>query len=154
MFTLSNLHPQPGSRQKRKRLGRGIGSGLGKTAGKGHKGQLARKGGKVRPGFEGGQMPLYRRLPKRGFKNRSRIEYSIVNLEQLAKFPAGSVVTPEALFAAGILRKKGLPVKLLGRGKVSSVLTISVDKVSAGAQSAIEAAGGSVKLKTPSETGS
>lgn len=145
MKDLSNLKPAKGSVKNKKRLGRGPGSGLGKTSGKGHKGQKARKGGKVAPGFEGGQMPLYRRLPKRGFKNPFRKDYFPVNLEVLNKLDAGTEVTPEILFKAGILRKKNLPVKLLGNGKLEKALKIRVNKFSAAAKAAVESAGGTVE---------
>lgn len=145
MKDLSNLTPAKGSNKKKKRIGRGPGSGLGKTAGKGHKGQKARKGGGVAPGFEGGQMPLYRRLPKRGFKNPFRTEYNPINLDNLNRFDAGSTVTPELLDKAGLLRKPGCPVKLLGRGTLEKALTISVQKFSASAKAAVEKAGGKVE---------
>lgn len=142
MKNLSNLRPSKGSNKAKKRLGRGIGSGLGKTAGKGHKGQIARKGGKVRPGFEGGQMPLYRRLPKRGFKNPFRVDYNSVNLDQLNKFDAGTKITPELLQKAGMIRYPDKPVKLLGRGNLEKKLTISLHKASASAKAAVEKVGG------------
>ena len=144
--TLGNLSPGPGSHRTRKRLGRGIGSGLGKTAGKGHKGQRARKSGNVRPGFEGGQMKLYMRLPKRGFTNTFRTEYNIINLESLAKFADGAKVDVKALVEAGLLRDAHLPIKLLGRGELTKKLEIFVDRASASAQAAVEKAGGSLKL--------
>ena len=145
MKSLANLTPAKGSNKNKKRLGRGPGSGLGKTAGKGHKGQKARKGGKIRPGFEGGQMPLYRRLPKRGFKNPFRVEYNAVNLDTLNKFEAGSTVTPEVLEKAGLIKKPGQPIKLLGRGELGKSLTISLHKFSASAKVAVEKAGGKVE---------
>ena len=145
MKDLSNLSPAKGSNKKKKRIGRGPGSGLGKTAGKGHKGQKARKGGGVAPGFEGGQMPLYRRLPKRGFKNPFRKEYNPINLDSLNRFDAGSTVTPEVLDKAGLIRKPGCPVKILGRGKLEKALNISVQKFSASAKAAVEKAGGKVE---------
>ena len=145
MLGLHNLKPAKGSNKRKKRLGRGIGSGLGKTAGKGHKGQHARKGGKVRPGFEGGQMPLYRRLPKRGFKNPFRVEYNAINLSELNGFDNGATVTPELLAEKGMLRHKGWPVKLLGKGKLERKLTVRVHKLSRTAQAAVEQAGGKVE---------
>lgn len=145
MKSLSNLTPAKGSNKKKKRLGRGPGSGLGKTAGKGHKGQKARKGGKVAPGFEGGQMPLYRRLPKRGFKNPFRVEYNPINLDLLNRFEAGQRVTPEVLSNAGLLPRPDSPVKLLGRGSIDKSLTVVVHKFSANAKEAIEKAGGNVE---------
>tara|TARA_B100001094_G_C18048529_1_gene728769 strand:- start:431 stop:886 length:456 start_codon:yes stop_codon:yes gene_type:complete len=142
---LDNLKPAKGSNRSKKRLGRGPGSGLGKTSGKGHKGQKARKGGKVAPGFEGGQMPLYRRLPKRGFKNPFRVEYNAVNVDALNRFENGAEVTVEALKKAGLVRKPNLPVKLLANGKLEKKLTVSVDKFSASAKVAIENAGGKIE---------
>ena len=146
LTTLGNLKPAAGSHRSRKRLGRGIGSGLGKTAGKGHKGQRARKSGNVRAGFEGGQMKLYMRLPKRGFTNGFRVEYNVINLEALASFADGSTVDPKALDAAGLLRHSDRPVKLLGRGELSKKLTIAVHRASASAQAAVAKAGGTLKL--------
>ena len=145
MKSLANLTPAKGSNKNKKRLGRGAGSGLGKTAGKGHKGQKARKGGKVPAGFEGGQMPLYRRLPKRGFKNPFRVEYNAINLDSLNKFDAGSTITPEVLEKAGMIKKPGRPIKLLARGELDRSLTISLHKFSASARSAVEKAGGKVE---------
>lgn len=145
MKSLENLHPAPGSNKDKKRLGRGPGSGIGGTSGKGHKGQKARKSGGIRPGFEGGQMPLYRRLPKRGFKNPSRIDYNPINLEALNGFDAGTTVTPELLAQGGLLRRPDQPVKLLGRGTLSKALTIRVHKASGSAKAAVEKAGGKVE---------
>lgn len=146
-INLSNLSPAAGSHRTRKRLGRGIGSGLGKTAGRGHKGQRARKSGNVRPGFEGGQMKLYMRLPKRGFTNMFRTEYNAVNLDQLeAAFSAGAKVDKKALGEAGLLRHKNLPIKLLGRGSLTKKLEISVQRASASAKAAVEKAGGSLRI--------
>lgn len=142
--TLSNLRPAPGSRQNRKRVGRGPGSGLGKTSGKGHKGHKARSGGSTNPGFEGGQTPLYRRLPKRGFTNPFKITYLAVNLRDLDAVTGGDV-NPEALVSAGILKKASDPAKILGHGDVSRPLTISGIPVSASARAKIEAAGGKVE---------
>ncbi len=140
---LDSMKPAPGSRTKRKRLGRGPGSGLGKTSGKGHKGALARSGGKNAPGFEGGQMPLARRLPKFGFKNPSRVPYQVVNLKDLAeRFEAGETVDHEALRERG-LATRALPVKILGVGTLDRALTVHADAFSAAARQAIVAAGGS-----------
>ncbi|MCX6108593.1 MAG: 50S ribosomal protein L15 [Proteobacteria bacterium] len=146
LASLGNLSPGAGSHRTRKRLGRGIGSGLGKTAGKGHKGQRARKSGNVRPGFEGGQMKLYMRLPKRGFTNNFRTEYNVINLESLASFADGTKVDLKALHQAGLVRNADLPIKLLGRGELTKRLDIFVDRASASAQAAVEKAGGSLKL--------
>jgi len=147
MKTLGNLSPAPGSNIKKKRLGRGPGSGLGKTAARGGKGQTARKGGGIRAGFEGGQTPLYRRLPKRGFNSPFRVEYNIVNLSALEKLDAGTKVTPELLRDKGLLRNPANPVKVLGKGELKKKLMVAVHKVSATAKSAIEKAGGSVEVK-------
>jgi large subunit ribosomal protein L15 len=148
MKTLGNLSPAPGSHRSTKRLGRGIGSGLGKTAGKGHKGQRARKSGNVRAGFEGGQMKLYMRLPKRGFTNVFRTEYNVVNLDALAHFADGAKIDAKTLDEAGLLRHSHLPVKLLGRGELAKKLDISVHAASAAAQAAVAKAGGTLKLVT------
>jgi large subunit ribosomal protein L15 len=145
MKNLSNLSPAPGSRQNKKRVGRGIGSGLGKTAGKGHKGQKARSGGKCYRGFEGGQMPMYRRLPKRGFTNNFRVEYNEVNLAALNRFEAGQTVTPEMMLVAGLLRHADQGVKLLGHGKLEKKLVVKVHKFSQAAKAAVEKLGGSVE---------
>ena len=144
---MHELRPAEGARTSAKRLGRGIGSGLGKTSGKGHKGQNARSGGGVRPGFEGGQMPLVRRIPKRGFNNRFRKVYSIVNISALeAKFESGAVVDAEALIVSGILSKiEDAGVKVLGGGELTKALTVKADKFSASAKEAIVKAGGSVE---------
>ena len=145
---LEDLKPAPGSTRKRKRVGRGPGSGHGKTSGKGHKGQKARAGGGVRPGFEGGQMPLYRRLPKRGFlPYGGKTEFAIVNVGDLAaRFAAGSVVDPETLVSSGLIRKSSRgAVKILGDGDVTHALTVRVHKVSGTAKQKLEAAGGSVE---------
>ncbi len=142
--TLSNLAPAPGSRQARKRVGRGPGSGLGKTSGRGHKGHKARSGGSSNPGFEGGQMPLYRRLPKRGFTNPFRVEVRGINLRELVDL-TGDEVSPETLVAAGLLDKVGAAVKLLGTGEIDRALTVRGIPVSASARAKIEAAGGKVE---------
>lgn len=147
MKHLGNLSPAPGSNVKKKRLGRGPGSGLGKTAARGGKGQTARKGGGIRFGFEGGQTPLYRRLPKRGFTNPFRVEYNVINVSLLEKFDAGTKVTPELLKEKGLLRNPANPVKVLGNGELKKKLVVVVQKVSASAKVAIEKAGGSVEVK-------
>ncbi|MET3197038.1 50S ribosomal protein L15 [Bacillus sp. OAE603] len=143
---LHELKPTEGSRKVSKRIGRGIGSGTGKTAGKGHKGQNARSGGGVRLGFEGGQTPLFRRLPKRGFTNINRKEYSIVNVETLNRFENGTEVTPELLIETGIVRKELAGIKILGKGKLEVKLTVKAHKFSATAVEAIEAAGGKTEV--------
>jgi len=145
MKTLGNLSPAHGSNTKVKRLGRGTGSGLGKQAARGGKGQTARKGGGIPFGFEGGQMPLYRRLPKRGFHNHFRVEHNVVNLSELSQLAAGTKVTAELLKELNCLRIPGAPVKLLGKGKIDKALTISLHKVSASAKAAVEKAGGKVE---------
>jgi large subunit ribosomal protein L15 len=139
---LHELAPAPGSRHVKKRVGRGIGSGTGKTAGSGHKGQKARSGGGVRPGFEGGQNPLFRRLPKRGFNNVNRKEYAVVNLEVLNNFAAGTEVTPEVLFESGIVKNAKSGIKILGNGELTVQLTVKANKFSQSAVDKIQAAGG------------
>lgn len=143
-ITLSSLRPVPGSHRSRKRVGRGPGSGLGKTSGKGHKGQKARSGGNTNTGFEGGQMPMYRRLPKRGFTNPFKVTYLAVNLRDLDRV-SGDEVSPESLMAAGIMRKTTDPVKLLGHGDVGRALVVKGLRASASAKAKIEAAGGRVE---------
>jgi large subunit ribosomal protein L15 len=140
-ITLSNLKPAAGSTQSRKRVGRGPGSGLGKTSGKGNKGHKARTGGGTNPGFEGGQMPLYRRLPKRGFTNPFRIENQVVNLSDLKKVSATDV-SPETLYSAGLIGKPDAPVKLLGTGDADRAYSVRGVAFSASARTKIEAAGG------------
>jgi large subunit ribosomal protein L15 len=142
--TLSNLRPARGSTQARKRVGRGVGSGLGKTSGKGHKGHKARTGGGTNPGFEGGQMPMYRRLPKRGFTNPFRVETQPVNLSQLKQM-AATEVTAETLFAAGLIGKADAPVKLLGTGDADRAYSVRGLAMSASARAKIEAAGGKIE---------
>ncbi len=142
---LHELAPAPGSRFERKRVGRGIGSGHGKTSGRGHKGQKARSGGGVRRGFEGGQMPLIRRIPKRGFNNIFAEEVSIVNVRDLTRFSPGTVVTPELLVKEG-LAKRGRVIKLLGKGELDRPLTVQVHRVSKGAAEKVAAAGGKVEV--------
>jgi large subunit ribosomal protein L15 len=136
-----DLSPAPGATHYRKRVGRGPGSGHGKTAGRGYKGQRSRSGYRHQRGFEGGQMPLHRRLPKRGFTNIFRVEYDIVNLSDLDRFEAGAAVTPEALSDLRLTRRNR-PVKILGDGKIQKALTVSAHKFSASAKAGIEAAGG------------
>ena len=143
---LNELKPVEGARHSKKRVGRGIGSGLGKTAGRGQKGQNSRSGGGVRPGFEGGQLPLFQRLPKRGFHNHSRVEYAIVNVEQLNSFENGSVVDVEAIVKAGLVKEVLAGVKVLGNGELTKKLTVKANKFSESAKKAIEAAGGSVEV--------
>jgi len=147
---LDELKPAEGSRVARKRVGRGIGSGTGKTSGKGHKGQNARSGGGVRPGFEGGQMPLYRRLPKRGFKNIFAKQYVAVNVEVLNQFEDGDEVTAEKMLEKRIISKTLDGVKLLGRGEVTKKLQVSVAKLSDSAKDKIVKAGGKYTELSPS----
>lgn len=140
---IHTIQPAIGANTSEKRLGRGIGSGLGKTSGKGHKGQWARSGGGVRPGFEGGQTPIARRLPKRGFNNKFAIVYDIVNVESLNVFEEGTIVTPELLAEMRIVNgKNNGGIKVLGSGHLTKKLTVKADKFSASAKAAIEAAGG------------
>jgi large subunit ribosomal protein L15 len=143
---LSNLKPAIGSTKNRKRIGRGPGSGTGKTSGKGHKGQNARSGGGVKPGFEGGQMPLQRRLPKRGFFSMNKKVYALVNLQDLANFEAGSVVDLEVLTKTGLVGAVKDGVKILGTGELTIALTIKAHKFSKSAVAKIEAAGGTVEV--------
>ncbi|GAA4723789.1 50S ribosomal protein L15 [Brevibacillus fulvus] len=143
---LHELKPAEGSRHERKRVGRGIGSGTGKTAGKGHKGQNARSGGGVRPGFEGGQNPLYRRLPKRGFNNINRKEYAIVSLDALNRFAEGTVVTPELLRETGVISALRDGVKVLANGELNVKLTVKAHKFSAAAVEKIAQVGGSAEV--------
>jgi large subunit ribosomal protein L15 len=143
-ITLSNLRPAPGSHRNRKRIGRGPGSGTGKTSGKGHKGSKARSGGATNPGFEGGQMPMYRRLPKRGFTNPFKVTYLAVNFRHLGGM-TGDEISPETLLAAGILKKASDPVKLLAHGEITRAVTVKGMPVSAAARAKVEAAGGRVE---------
>ena len=145
MLTLGNLSPNPGSRKSRKRVGRGQGSGRGKTSTRGHKGYKARSGSSIKPGFEGGQMPLQRRIPKRGFNNIFRKEFAIVNVNDLEVFEAGTKIDLTTLVDAGLVAKKFKLVKVLGNGEISKSLTIAVDKLSESARKKIEAAGGTVE---------
>ncbi len=143
---LHELKPSVGSRKERKRKGRGVATGNGKTAGKGHKGQNARSGGGVRPGFEGGQMPIFRRLPKRGFKNPNRTEYAIVNLDTLSLFEEGTEVTPELLVETGAVKNAKNGIKVLGNGSLERKLTVKAHKFSGSAKEAIVAAGGTTEV--------
>lgn len=143
---LNELQPAPGSRTERKRVGRGTGSGSGKTSGRGHKGQNARSGGGVRPGFEGGQNPIYRRLPKRGFTSPNRKEYAIVNLDTLNRFAEGTEVTPELLVKQGIVKDLKSGIKILGNGDLSAKLTVKAHKFSETAAEKIKAAGGATEV--------
>ncbi len=141
-MNLNELKPLEGSKKESFRVGRGHGSGNGKTAGKGHKGQNSRSGGGVRPGFEGGQMPLYRRLPKRGFTNRNSLEIVGINVDLLNRFEDGAVVTVEAMITAGIIKNPRDGVKILGKGDLTKKLTVKANAFSAGAKEKIEAVGG------------
>jgi large subunit ribosomal protein L15 len=143
---LDELQPSPGSKHKRKRVGRGPGSGHGKTACRGHKGQKSRSGAKISPAFEGGQMPLIRRLPKRGFTNIFKEPWAIINVRDLARFPADTVVDTEALVKAGLVKKNDVRIKLLGLGSVSVPLTVRIQAVSGQAKEIIEAQGGKVEV--------
>jgi large subunit ribosomal protein L15 len=148
MIRLHNLRPRPGSRHRVKRLGCGESSGHGKTSGKGHKGQKARSGGSIRLGFEGGQMPLIRRLPKRGFNNAAfRRQYAIVNLDDLNEFKSGTMVNEELLRESNLVRGHFVGIKILGGGELKHGLTVEADKVSAGAREKIEKAGGTITLR-------
>jgi large subunit ribosomal protein L15 len=146
---LGTLKPARGATHRRKRRGLGTASGLGGTAGRGHKGQRARSGGKVARWFEGGQMPIQRRVPKRGFKHIQRVPHQVVNVSHLARFGAGETVNRESLRAKRLIDRSDLPVKILGSGDLSLSLQVSVDAVSEAARTKIEAAGGSVTLPTP-----
>jgi large subunit ribosomal protein L15 len=143
---LSNLKPARGSIRERKRVGRGPGSGLGKTAGRGEKGQKSRSGFSQKPGFEGGQMPLHRRLPKRGFHSRFRKEFAEINLGRLEVFEAGTIVTPEVLLKRGLIKKIRDGVKVLAKGSLTKQLTVRAHKFSAGAQQAISSLGGTAEI--------
>ena len=145
-MSLHKLKPAEGSKQKKKRVGRGPGSGLGKTSGRGHKGAQSRSGYSFKRGFEGGQMPLHRRVPKRGFNNIFRTEYDVVNLDQLeARFDAGATVTPDALRAAGLVSDRTSLIKVLGRGEVTKALVVHAHKFSGTATEKLTAAGGRVE---------
>ncbi len=145
---IDTISPAEGARTSKKRLGRGIGSGLGKTSGKGHKGQWARSGGGVRPGFEGGQMPIARRVPKRGFHNKWAKEYVIVNVSRLDDLPDGTVVDYKFVLANGLAKevKNNVGLKVLGDGELDAALTVRAAKFSAAAKAAIEAAGGTAEV--------
>ena len=144
---LNSLYPNEGATKTRKRVGRGVGSGTGKTSGKGEKGQNARSGGGVRPGFEGGQLPLFRRLPKRGFSNaKFKIRYAVINLSDLNRFEDGAVVTPELLKEMGILKNQLDGVKVLGNGKLEKKLVVKAHKFSSVAQEQIEKLGGKAEV--------
>ena len=143
---LNELSPPNGSRKPRKRLGRGVGSGTGKTAGRGTKGQNSRSGGGVRPGFEGGQMPLHRRLPKRGFTNIFKKKIAVINIHDLAKFESGSIVDEAALVRMGLVKGQRDSIKLLGQGEIKIPLTVKVNGVSKGAKEKIIAAGGNIEV--------
>jgi large subunit ribosomal protein L15 len=142
---LHELKPAKGSVKTRKRIGRGVGSGFGKTAGRGNKGHNARSGGGVRPGFEGGQMPLHRRLPKFGFTNIFKKQIAIINIRDLDRFEAGAVVDEAALIKSGLVKGRRDGIKLLGQGEINSALTVKINAVSRSAKEKIEAAGGSVE---------
>ena len=144
---IQELGPAYGSTTTRRRVGRGMGSGLGKTSGSGHKGQKARTGGKIRRGFEGGQTPLYRRIPKRGFKNHFATEYVTVNVSDLEKFDNDTVVTLELLLSEGIVRKELDGLKVLGNGNLTKKLTVVASKFSKSAEEKIQAAGGKIEVK-------
>jgi large subunit ribosomal protein L15 len=146
LVQIHDLKPNPGARQKAKRVGRGIGSGHGKTATRGHKGQRSRSGSGTKPGFEGGQMPLQRRLPKRGFTNIFGTEYTVVNLDRLDAFDANTEVTPELLVEAGVISKIGDGVKVLGRGEVTKPFVVKAHRFSKSAVEKIEAAGGKAQV--------
>jgi len=143
---LHELRPAEGAKKSPKRIGRGTGSGWGKTAGKGHKGQNSRSGGGTRPGFEGGQMPLYRRLPKRGFTNIFAKEYTCINVDRLNIFEDGTEVTPELLREIGMAKRVNDGIKILGNGNIEKKLTVKANKISKAAAEKIEAAGGKVEV--------
>ena len=144
---LDELRPAPGSKTTRRRVGRGIGSGLGKTAGKGHKGQNARSGGGVRPGFEGGQLPLFRRLPKRGFSNANfKVRYAVINLSDLNRFEDGAVVTPEILKEMGLVKNQLDGIKVLGNGTLEKKVNVKAHKFSSVAKEQIEKMGGKAEV--------
>ena len=145
MLTLNNLSPNPGSKRPRKRVGRGPGSGRGKTSTRGHKGYKARSGSGIRPGFEGGQMPIQRRIPKRGFTNIFRKEIGVVNVQDLERFEAGATVNRDSLVEAGLVASKYKQVKILGNGEITKAMTVSVEKLSETARKKIEAAGGTIE---------
>jgi large subunit ribosomal protein L15 len=143
---LHELKPAQGATKNRKRIGRGVGSGWGKTAGRGNKGHNARSGGGVRPGFEGGQMPIHRRLPKRGFTNIFKKDIAVINVQDLSCFDAGSVVDEAALVGTGLVKGHHDGIKLLGQGEIKAALTVKINAVSRSAQEKIEAAGGTIEV--------
>lgn len=143
---LHELRPAKGAVKNRKRIGRGTGSGTGTTAGRGSNGQNSRSGGGTRPGFEGGQMPLFRRIPKRGFKNRNKVEWTIVNIETLNAFENGTEITPALLIETGIIKKTNDGVKILGNGELNKKLNIKANKFTKSALEKIEAAGGKAEV--------
>lgn len=143
---LNELAPDKGQKKNRKRVGRGVGSGSGKTAGRGSKGQNARSGGGVRPGYEGGQMPIHRRLPKRGFKNHFKKLFAIVNVQDLNRFEAQAVVDEVAFIKSGLVKGDRDGIKLLGKGEVAIPLTVRINKISESARQKIEAAGGKIEV--------
>ena len=145
MLKLNNLSPAEGSRKNKKRVGRGPGSGLGKTAGRGHKGARSRSGYTSKPGFEGGQMPLHRRLPKRGFTNIFKKEYRIISLTDLATFDSGTVIDRQSLLDAGLIKESDTLIKVLANGEITKAVTVDLDKMSRSAVEKITAAGGTVK---------
>jgi large subunit ribosomal protein L15 len=145
-LTLNTLAPAKGANRKNKRVGRGIGSGHGKTATRGYKGQKSRSGTSIRPGFEGGQMPLHRRLPKRGFNNVFRKEYTIVNLDTLSQFEPGASVAPETLLEKGIVKKLRDGIKILGNGELKHAVNVRAHKFSKGAAEKIQNAGGTIEV--------
>ena len=145
-MNLHDLAPAKGAKKRRKRIGRGPGSGHGKTATKGHKGLLARSGGGKRPGFEGGQMPLFRRLPKFGFTNPTRTEYAIVNIKSFETWTGAEVITPDLMVDAGLVKRKKLPIKILGNGELKKSLVIQAHKFSKSAEAKIQSAGGRVEV--------
>ena len=143
---LNDLAPEKGQRKKKKRVGRGVASGTGKTAGRGNKGQNARSGGGVRPGYEGGQMPIHRRLPKRGFKNPFKKIFAIVNVQDLNRFEADSVIDEVAFIKSGLVKGDRDGIKILGNGDVEVPVTVRINKISASARQKIEAAGGKIEV--------
>lgn len=143
---LNELSPAAGSRKSRKRIGRGVGSGTGKTAGRGTKGLNSRSGGSVRPGYEGGQMPIHRRLPKGGFTNLFKKKFAAINVRDLAKFESGSTVDEAALVRVGLVKGKRDGIKLLGHGEIGIPLTVKVDRVSESAKAKVESAGGKIEV--------
>jgi large subunit ribosomal protein L15 len=145
-MSLNELSPAIGARKNRKRLGRGMASGTGKTSGKGAKGQKARSGGGVRPGYEGGQMPIHRRLPKRGFTNIFKKVFAVVNLRELAVFEVGAVVDESSLILRGIVKGKFDAIKVLGNGEIAAAITLRIGHISSSAKAKIEAAGGTVEV--------